>query len=70
MRNPAFIKFFAGEIFKFHHEVGAGALVQLLAPMEKQRLLIDIIIDEWGPKSEVRITKIRNKLDLTDEGHK
>lgn len=37
--------------------------------MERQKLYIDKIIEEWGPKSEVRIAKIRANLDMSDRGH-
>jgi hypothetical protein len=37
--------------------------------MERQKLYIDKIIEEWGPKSEVRIAKIKARLDMRDRGH-
>ena len=63
LANPYFNAACAELIYKFHHEAGIADSVAHLAPLNKQRLGIDIAIDEWGPKSIERIPRMREQVN-------
>ena len=68
MRNPLFMDMFVQAIFEMHHWSGTAEAIQKIEPLDVNHLGVDISIDQWGPASIERLSKMRQKLSAEKVG--
>ena len=69
LRNPQICKVFAKALYDFHTNSGVAEAMQESHPKDENKLGIDIAINVWGPEAAKKISRLRRRLNESDDDH-
>ena len=69
MRSPVIMKSVASALYDMHMKSGITNAIDAIRPQHDTKMGVEIAIDEWGPSCRERMTRMRAKLNLENEGH-
>ena len=67
LRNPFIAKKIIQAIVNFQYKSGVMEVIKDRVPFDREKVGVDLGIDEWAPAAQERITKIRQLIDKQED---